>query len=96
MVIICLTEGEVNFLIVMSEGVAMFVTRYMNTSKDKPFYTVTLIDEDGTPFRLFCTGEAYEQFGKLTQGESVQPRLRVYAGQNGRIGVQCEGFFQVI
>lgn len=89
------TEGEVNYLIVSSESVAMYVTRYMNTSKDKPFYTVTVIDEDGTPFRLFCTGEAYEEFGKLTQGQTIQPRLRLYSGQNGRTGVQCEGFFSV-
>lgn len=82
-------------MILTSDGPAMYVARYANNAKDKPFYTVTIIDEEGTPFRLFCSGQVYDDCAKLEQGQSIQPRLRVYSGQNGRAGVQMEGFFTV-
>lgn len=79
----------------MSDSVCVYCGRYAGSTKDKAFYTVTVTDEDGNPFRLYCNNDVYNEAGKFNVGQSVQPSLRIYSGTNGKIGVQCEGFFTV-
>lgn len=79
----------------MSDSVCVYCGRFTGNAKDKPFYTVTVTDEDGNPFRLFCSIDVYNEAGRYSVGQTVQPSLRIYSGSNGKIGVQCDGFFQV-
>lgn len=79
----------------MSDTVCVYCGRYAGSKNDKAFYTVTLTDEDGNPFRMFCDNAVYTEAGKFNVGQAVQPSLRIYSGSNGKIGVQCDGFFSV-